>query len=167
MCDPFSFRGTITRDQFTLVHRLMTPWWGTVKSTPLWIFVFMLISNLTIRDGADSILTTFIASLLLAVPLTMLAWLIALLGRHRQWHRLSVDQREITGTIGEAGLEWNTPVTTATYPWSKIVKIRQHPDMLLIYYSARCAFYLPKNFFTSEADWNKANALGVRQSLIK
>jgi len=53
-------------------------------------------------------------------------------------------------------------MTTAKFPWSKLVKIRRHPEMLLVFYSANCAFYIPRHFFATEAAWNQANALALR-----
>nr|WP_267877712.1 YcxB family protein [Duganella guangzhouensis] len=77
--------------------------------------------------------------------------------RARQWRQLQAsDQHQITGNISEQGLEWNTPMTSTRLPWQKIIKVRQHPDMLLLFYSANCALYLPKSFFASEQAWNEA-----------
>jgi hypothetical protein len=155
------FAGALTREQFSLVQRLLLPWWGSMWITSLFIFVLALMFNLAGEAGATLLVNT-LANLLWAAAMSVFVWVMTSLVRYRQWRRIKAMKQTVAGRIGETGIEWNTPMTTATFPWPKIVKLRQHPDMLLFFYSARCAFYVPRTFFATETAWRDANELALR-----
>jgi hypothetical protein len=159
----FPFAGAITRDHFFLVQRLSLPWWGTMPVTALSIIVCAWMLDAGGNDSAGPPLVKLLSTLIWASAMIVLLWGVVTFARRRQWRQVQATQQEIRGSIGEAGLEWSTPMTTAKFPWSKIIKVRQHPEMLLMFYSARCAFYVPKRFFANEAAWNDANAFVLRQ----
>lgn len=105
----------------------------------------------------------WITGAIMALPLIILLYgFVALISR-MQWRRVAAMQQEINGAIGDAGVAWNTSMTTANFPWAKIVKVHQHPDMLLLFYSGQCAFYVPKRFFSTDSAWQDACALAVRR----
>lgn len=158
-----AFAGAITRTQFALVQRLLLPWWGAMYVTAATIVIAALVFDVAGGGATGSTLGWLITNLLWSAVMFGFVWGLTMFSRHRQWRHVRAAQQEITGTIGAEGLEWNTPMTTAKYPWSKIVKLRQHPEMLLLFYSANCAFYAPRAFFATEAAWTEANALAARR----
>ena len=131
--------------------------------TALCVVAGALIFNVGGTEENNDPLVDALANVLFAVGMIVFIWGVTSVGRYRQWRQVKADQQGITGSIGDTGLEWNTPMTTAKFPWSKLVKVRQHPDMLLVFYNARCAFYLPKSFFATETEWSEANALALRR----
>jgi hypothetical protein len=159
----FPFAGAITRKQFFLVQRLLLPWWGTMPVTALMLVCCAWMVDAGGNDPTDTPMIKLLSTLIWAAGMILLVWGIVTFARRRQWRQVEATQQEIRGTIGEAGLEWSTPMTTSKFPWSKIIKVRQHPEMLLMFYSANCAFYVPKRFFATETAWNEANALALRQ----
>ena len=179
--DAIAFHGALTRSQFALVQRLLLPWWGAMWVTSLWVLLAVVMyqvlgdanpaahlqPGVTLTPLTWAILTVvgLVVSPLTWVTVLTLAimWAITAFGRRRQWRDAENTHHIIMGSIGTAGLAWNTAMTTANFPWPKLTHMRQHPDMLLIFYSRRCAFYLPKAFFASEAAWHDANALALQQ----
>lgn len=161
--ESFPYKGTITREQFSLVQRMLLPWWGTMRLTTLWIVIGALVFAVGDHIVTGTLLLEALSSLFWATAMIVYVWGLTTYVRHRQWRRVNATQQDITGNLGKAGIEWNTPMITAKFPWSKIVKIRQHPEMLLIFYSSNCAFYVPKHFFATETAWSEANALALRQ----
>ncbi|MFL6658271.1 MAG: YcxB family protein [Massilia sp.] len=131
--------------------------------TAIWIVGCFLVFTVGLRRPTDTPLEAILASLIMSSVLILFVWRLGTFARNRQWRQLEAMQQTVTGKLGTDGLEWNTPMTSANFPWPKIVKIRRHPEMLLLFYSARCAFYLPRTFFATEAAWNEANALAIRQ----
>lgn len=161
--DSFPFKGSITREQFSLVQRLLLPWWGTTRVSMLWMVIGTLVIG--VQDclvNGTSPLEAFFSLAWTPVLIVFTAGLTAW-GRQLQWRQVSANAQEITGNLGDAGIEWNTPMTSAKFPWSKLVKVRQHREMLLIFYNSRCAFYVPRNFFADEATWQAANALALER----
>jgi hypothetical protein len=145
-----SFRGTLTGAEFARVQRLMVPWWTSPQMTSLWI-----LSSCVYFEG-------WIAGALVALPVIILLQVAVALISRVQGRRVAALQQEIDGTIGDGGVGWNTAMTTANFPWAKILRVKEHPDVLLLFYSGRCAFYMPKRFFSSDSAWQDACALAVR-----
>lgn len=75
----------------------------------------------------------------------------------RAWKAQDALHGEITGTVGEQGIAWSTATTSSQFPWEKILKSKQLPDMTLAFYTPRCAFYFPRDFFASDEDWRQFN----------
>jgi hypothetical protein len=162
-----SFSGTVTREQYLLVHRLLLAGWRSLPAMGLYVVIIAQIFDLGIHDASETQLQGILANLWGAVGLFVLMWGTTVFARRRQWRKMDATQRDITGSIGEAGIEWSTPMTTARFPWSKLVKVRQHREMLLIFYNASCALYAPKQFFATETEWREANALALRRLSAK
>lgn len=175
------FAGQLTGKQFFLVQRMLLPWWGTMGATSAWFMAAALVYSLIDNPGYFRFvapphwyLAPMTWAIVLAVgfvfsPITWIAaavlvwvWMLTTLARHRCWWRMKRDPQTVTGSIGNDNLEWNTAMTTSTYPWARIIKVRHGPDMLLLFYNARCAFYLPKQFFETDVAWRDANALAMR-----
>jgi hypothetical protein len=144
------FQGMVTAAEFARMQRLVTPWWASWPITAL-----LLLLTCVYLEG-------WIVGVLVALPvIAVVCGLVALITRV-QGRRHAALLQEINGTISDVGVGWNTAMTTANFPWSKIVKVRQHSDMLLLFYSGRCAFYMPKRFFSTESAWESASALALR-----
>lgn len=145
------FKGMVTGAEFARVQQLVAPWWASRPMTVLWLlFTFVLLEG-------------WITGPLIALPVIILVYAgVALISRV-QWRRVVELQQEINGTIGDAGIVWNTAMTTTNVPWAKIVKVHQHADMLLLFYNGRCALYIPKRFFSTDSAWRDACALAVRR----
>ncbi len=156
------FSGRITRQQFSLVQRMMSPWWGTMSMTVLWTVSAALAYALGDHLLADTGPLVALRSLGWAMALLIIVWIATTSAHNQQWNQTIRSQPVVAGRVGEAGLEWNTPLSAVMYPWSRIAKIIQHPEMLLIFHSEKCAFYISKPFFTSETAWSEANALALR-----
>ena len=177
------FSGALTRSQFMLVQKLLLPWWASKWMRLLWlVLLYVCLADDTSADvataggpsshAANISAITWIFLFVLRILFSPGTWSLAILIcvtwgattwiRHRQWRRIEAAHTEVSGHIGDNGIAWNTPLTTANYPCANLTRVRQHPEMLLVFYSPRCAFYLPKNFFRSEAAWGDANALALR-----
>lgn len=147
---PIPFKGMATGAEFARMQRLVAPWWASRPMTGLWI-LFTCVYLEGWVDGA-----------LIALPVIILLYAVVALISRMQGRQVAAIQQEIDGTISDAGVCWNTTMTKANFPWAKIVKVRRHPDLLLLFYSSRCAFYVPKRFFSTDSAWQDACALAVR-----
>ena len=145
------FKGMVTGAEFARMQRLVAPWWASRPMTGLWILFTCVY------------LEGWIAGALIALPVIILIYAAVALISRMQWRRVAALQQEIDGTIGDAGVGWNTAMTTANFPWAKIVKVHRHPDLLLLFHSGRCALYVPKRFFSTDSAWQDACALAVRR----
>jgi hypothetical protein len=145
------FKGVVTSAEFARMQRLVVPWWA---SRPMTAF-YLLLLCVNFYGWLTGILMAFPV---IAVYFTLLAVASRVQGR-----RGAALQQEINGTISDEGVCWNTAMTSANFPWTKVVKVRQHPGMLLVFYSRMCAFYMPKRFFATESAWQEACALAVRR----
>ena len=145
------FNGMVTGAEFARMQRLVAPWWASRPMTALWVlFTFVLFEGWT-------------TGLIIAIPVIILVYIAVALISGVQWRQVTALQQEITGTIGDSSVGWNTAMTTANFPWTKILKVHQHADMLLLFYSGRCAFYIPKRFFSTESAWQDACSLAIRR----
>lgn len=144
------FKGMVTSAEFARMQRLVAPWWASRTMTALCLlFVCVIFYG-------------WFTGVLVALPVIALFFAALSLASRVQGRRGAALQQEINGTISDAGVGWNTAMTTANFPWAKILKVRQHPDMLLLFYSSMCAFYMPKRFFATESAWQEACALAAR-----
>lgn len=141
----------LTGAEFARLQRLVAPWWASQLMTGLWILFTCVY------------LEGWITGVLIALPMLILVYAAVALTSRVQWRRVVALQQEINGTISDEGVGWNTALTSANFPWQKIVKVQQHTDMLLLFYSARCAFYMPKRFFSTDSAWQDACALAVQR----
>jgi hypothetical protein len=77
--------------------------------------------------------------------------------RARAWKQATRLNGRVHGVITPAGIEWNTERTASRFEWAKIVRIKQAGDLTLAFYTPRCAFFFPRSFFASEAEWAAFN----------
>lgn len=157
-----TFGGKVTKEQFSLIQRLLLPWWGTMRMTTIVFVTGALVFALGDHIVTGTPLFDALFILVWVAVLLLYVWGLITFSRSRQWRLIKTTHHDVTGTIGEGGLEWNTSISASALPWSKIVKVRRHPEMLLLFYHAKCAFYIPRNFFASEMAWSEANLLITR-----
>jgi hypothetical protein len=160
---PIPFGGTITREQFSLVQRMLLPWWGSMRMTAIWIVSCVVVATIGLRGPTGSSVLVTLTSILIAAVLIVFVWRLTKMTRDRQWRQVEATQQGITGSLSDAGLEWHAAKGTAHFAWSDINKVRQHPHMLLLHCAGNAANYLPKTFFASDSEWNAANAFALRQ----
>lgn len=157
------FAGLPTRTLYAEVRRKMMPWWASPRITvPFMVIVMWYMNGGFASFQADLVFGVILNVLGTGVIIAFFWGLTTFLGR-RQWKQVQALHGEIAGQIGVEGLTWSTPFTTNKFPWSKLVKVRHHPELLLFFYTANCAFYVPKAFFNTEAAWNDAYALASEQ----
>jgi len=149
---PVSFRGEVTLQQFNEVQKGLLPVWARFYvSGPLCVFLFVAL-------GVGW--PTAVANPAAAVP-DMAYGLLALLGgalatwmaRKKAWQANAQMHGEVHGYLTQEGLEWNTSTTSSKFPWSKLLKYKHSGDLVLVFYSPRCAFYFPRSFFAGGQEW--------------
>jgi hypothetical protein len=65
----------------------------------------------------------------------------------------------VSGRQDDAGIEWRTEATTTVLPWAKLCGHRIDDTLALIFYAPRCAFFVPRSFVASDADWQALREL--------
>jgi hypothetical protein len=65
----------------------------------------------------------------------------------------------VTGYACAEHIVWRTQFADSAYQWQKFIRVRSSPDLILLYYSARCALYFPREFFSSDDQWAAFRAL--------
>lgn len=158
------FNGTLNRQQFLLLQQIMLPWWGTMTVTTAATLAVACVFAIVEYKVNGAPLLDSLSAFAWAAVLLLYVWALTAYARRRQWRNIQAAQQEIAGSIGNDSLQWNTQLSKSTLPWPQAKQIRQHPQMLLVYYSDTCAFYWPKDFFDTELAWNEANAIAARCS---
>jgi hypothetical protein len=147
------FGGALTFRRFDGLQKAMLPWWLRAYVTvPCVIYLFVF-------NEPD---VTFM-NILLALAVLLLLWGMTHFGRRRAWKQVVGLQGDIAGGVGEDGVRWDTNISKASFPWTKFIKLRERPGMLLLYYAPRCALYFPRDFFGSEEHWTAFRALAARK----
>lgn len=152
------FRGTVTSKQFSSIQQALLPWWARAYVVaPCIVYVFIFAGKNLQTMLANPI--EIIANLLTASFVLLVSWAMIAYGRKRAWRMNNEVHGEISGSLSDAGVEWNTAFTSTNYPWAKLIKMRESPQMILLFYSARCAFYFPRHFFSTEDEWQAARSM--------
>lgn len=151
-----TFGGQLSRDEFSRVQALMMPrWtrWYLVVPGAICLFVstgagWQAIWNHPAAATPDLVLA---AAVLAAVAA------ITSFGRRKRWRETTRLTGHISGSLTEAGIEWNTDVSSSRLSWTKLLNVRKAQDLVLVFYSPRCAFYFPRSFFETADSWAKFN----------
>lgn len=152
------FGGAISKDQFALLQRSLVRWWmGPIVWVPMLVYVFVFMGNDLNRLIARPSIA--LPDVLGVVLLLLLYWACTVVGKSFAWRRNQKFQPEIRGTVGEAGIEWNGSFTSTKLPWTKLVRAKEVPGMVLVFYSWNCAFYFPRHFFATEEHWTAFKSL--------
>lgn len=156
--DVVKFGGRVTWPEFRHVQlRLRAKWnrW-VVLGPPLLLFLLWL--------GGD-IETWRARPIEFAIDLAwyglVLAGLIAMSrgAQYYQWKKQLESHGEVTGNLGEAGPHWKTELLNSDIAWSNLIGHKIDDQLVLLYYTHRCAYFLPRSFFADEASWNALQTL--------
>jgi hypothetical protein len=157
---PVCFGGTLSFAQFDRIQQVLLPWWMRK-----WVVIpFVLYASIfndrewavVLSDPVVPIAGLFVA----AVILLLMSGLIRFV-RRRAWKQVVALNGAISGSLAADGIHWNTELTRACFPWTKFIKLRKRPDLLLLYYMPRCALYFPRAFFDSEEAWQTFGVLAA------
>lgn len=155
---PISFKGTVSKHDFSRVQSMLLPVWAR-----WYIFIpCVLYVSVSIGVGWSKVIsdpTSAVSDLAWGAALVILSASITKYGRIKAWRNMVSFTGEIHGVATEEGIEWNTANTKTSFEWRKFLKVRQEADLSLAFYTPRCAFYFPKNFFASDLDWQAFNSL--------
>jgi hypothetical protein len=153
------FSGSLSHARFVEIQRAMTPWWGRLYMT--WLFLSVLQFSLGERGFLDTLgdpvelLSVFIfstAGILFLWALTRFVW-------RRSWRRNMALLGDVTGLAGAEHILWRTQLADSQFQWRKFTRARTTPELLLLHYSPRCALYFPREFFASDEQWTAFRAL--------
>jgi hypothetical protein len=155
-----AFGGALSFRRFASVQKALLPWWMRAYVVVPCVVYLLVINGHEWRDMAINPFGTLI-DLFWAVAVLMLGWGIVHVGRRRAWKQVVRLHGDITGSADREAVRWKTSLSEATFAWEKFIKLRRRPDMLLLYYSPRCALYFPREFFGSEEAWTAFGALAA------
>jgi hypothetical protein len=131
-----SFRGELTRQQFSQVQSLLLPLWARAYVVvPMCVLLFI-----SIGVGWPAVLANPLAvfpDLLFALLVLLASALILWFGRRKAWQANARLHGEIHGQLTAEGLEWNTSITKANFPWSKLLAFKESGDLVLVLYAPR------------------------------
>ncbi|MES3002486.1 MAG: YcxB family protein [Pseudomonadota bacterium] len=99
------------------------------------------------------------ADLIALIAVGFLVWGAKALGLHLAWRNNQKYQDEVNGYADAIGIEWNAVYSSTRFPWAKLRRAKQVPEMSLVYYSRNCAFYFPRQFFRTAEDWDAFQTL--------
>lgn len=157
-----AFGGTLSFAQFDRIQQVLLPWWMRK-----WVVIpFVLYASIFGDRGWATVLSNpvmQVVGLCVGTTILLLMWGLVRFARRRVWKRVVALNGAISGSAGADGVEWNTALTQARFPWAKFIKLRKRPDLLLLYYMPRCALYFPRAFFGSEEAWRTFCALASAQ----
>lgn len=148
------FCGSLSYKQFTLFQELLVAKWNR----PYFVYpVTALLCTLLFSENESfssifGFIKQFASWLLLFLVLSILTVYV----RKRAWRNLADTQGVISGDLSSRGITWKTSHSLTEYEWGDILKLKQGNNMLALFYSKRCAFYLPRSFFNTEEEWGRA-----------
>jgi hypothetical protein len=156
--NPVHFSGEVTAAQFRMVHKLLLPWWGTPSVMGVSIFVVFQ----SMGSGWERALATPLTALpdlLMGVFSALALWAVNAFASRRHWKNYVKVHGRVRGTVGPGGIELSSSTTTSKFSWGKIVKHRRAPELTLVFYAPRCAFFFPSSFFSSAGEWERFNRI--------
>lgn len=97
------------------------------------------------------------AAIILAsgVCILFLFWIQPEIRVGKGWRRLK-NQIPVTGWVGKDGLTFGWDGSESRVSWSNFTSVKTLSTLLLLQDSAGHPTYLPRSFFTSDADWRAA-----------
>ncbi len=148
-----AFAGTVTRDEFARIQSRLLPAWGR------WYVIYPVAAAVVLAvqlPGARlSELVVDMTAFFVLFPICM-AWVTRRV-RTRAWKQAIRLSGRVHGAITSAGIEWNTERTATRFDWAKIERVARTPGLTLAFYSRYGAFFFPRSFFASQAEWTAFN----------
>lgn len=155
---PISFSGSISERDFCRVQALLLPVWARwYVFAPCVLFVFV-----NIGVGWSALFSnprSAVSDLLFGAVVLLASAVITKFGRRRNWRNTVALSGSINGLATQNGIEWNSSNSSTKFEWAKLIKSHHENHLALVFYTPRCAFYFPRDFFNSEHDWEKFNSL--------
>jgi hypothetical protein len=161
----FEFRGTLTEKQFRRIQ-----WVASRKVLLAGCACLLVFMGMNLASGGATVVArdpilqgARFAPFVLLIPLFLLIpWWQA----SRQFRATPSLRGEVFGRLSDKGIEFTSVVSQARYRWDQVLKAKVASDVALVYTSPQIALYLPKVFFSADADWAGATAL-IRQKVAK
>jgi hypothetical protein len=154
--EPVRFEGEVTWPEYRHIRRRLPPWWG--RTTTVLVVALLALGKLgrdvglfRIDDGQ-----IVIQLVLAGVTLAILLGVSHLLERW-QWKSYNRIHGKTTGEVS-VGLRWKTDLVTSDISWTKVTGHKIDDQLVLIYYSTLCAYFLPRSFVSDESSWNALQA---------
>ena len=148
-----AFAGTATRQEFDRIQSQLLPTWA--RWYVLYPALAAVIFAISLPGARLSELVFDLAAFFVLFPIGMAMFTRRV--RTRTWKQAMRLGGRVHGAITPEGIEWNTERTAARFEWAKIIRVKQVADLTLAYYTPRSAFYFPRSFFATEADWTAFN----------
>jgi hypothetical protein len=155
---PVHFEGEVTAAQFRMVHKLLLPWWGAPSVMGVSIFVVFL----SIGSGWERAFAAPLSALpdlFMGIFFALALWAVNAYASRRHWKTYRKLHGRVRGTVGPGGIELSSATTVSKFSWGKIVKHKRAPELTLVYYAPRCAFFFPSSFFSSTGEWDRFNGI--------
>lgn len=156
--NPVHFGGEVTAAQFRMVHKLLLPWWGAPCVMGVSIFVVFL----SIGSGWERALAAPLSALpdlFTGISAALALWAVNAWASRRAWRTYVKVHGRVRGTVGAGGIELSSATTVSKFSWGKIVKHKRAPELTLVFYAPRCAFFFPSSFFSSAGEWERFNSI--------
>jgi len=149
------FSGSLTKQQFLYVQRNLLPGW--LNYWPIAAVILGLTAfNISVGTGWSTFVRNPLAAWDDVLAAAIIVVIIPLVFRRawgKAWKQNLELHGDIAGEVHSGGVTWKTAVTTSNFPWDKFVKAKVLPDLILLFYTPRCAYYFPRSFFASEDNW--------------
>lgn len=159
------FGGTLSFAQFDRIQQVLLPWWMRK-----WVVIPFVMYATVFGDREWQVVfddpVVWMAGLFVGTVILLVMWGLVRFTRRRTWKRVVALNGAISGSAGPDGIDWNTELTQARMPWTKFIKLRKRPDLLLLYYMPGCALYFPRAFFGSDEAWAAFCALAEAQPAL-
>jgi hypothetical protein len=156
------FGGTLSFAQFDRIQQVLLPWWMRK-----WVVIPFVLYASIFGDREWQVVfgnpVVWMAGLFVGAVILLVMWGLVRFARRRAWKQVVALNGAISGSAGVEGIDWNTALTQARFPWTKFIKLRKRSDLVLLYYLPRCALYFPRAFFGSEEAWTAFGALADAQ----
>jgi len=148
------FCGSLSYKEFTQFQDLLLAKWN--KSYIVYPVTALLFTLFFSENELFSSIFEFIKQFVTWLSIFLIPVVLTLYMRKRAWRNLADTQGVISGNLSSHGITWKTLHSLTEYEWSEILKLKQSNSMLALFYSKRCAFYLPRSFFKTEEEWERA-----------
>lgn len=139
------FGGQVDRKQFRAIQKLLLPWWAKPQILVLAVLYLVISSGVgwktALVEPAKALPDLAVA---LAIILGYFAW--SSFYWNRTWKAYQNLHGQISGTVGQDGVEWNTSTASSRFSWEKIHKYKRTPTITLVFYAPRSALFFPPQF---------------------
>jgi hypothetical protein len=156
----------MTVEHFREFHRLGSPWW--VKGLPYFPFVFAALAiarNLLMPTPGLTTVEMLFSSLAVVLVSPVLYFYMKRAQR-RAWESQKLLRAPFNGVIGQEGVTWESQYGVTRIPWSDFHHEKSSDVSVVLFTSKLQGYFLCKDYFTSESDWQAASAL-IKQNVSR